>query len=282
MRILSFNFTTKLAFSEPVVEHDFLLRCMPRSSARQTVLACDVSVFPAAALSRQEDGFGNVTLAGRIAGPHDEFEFLSTGEVLVDEEGRGEGLTPWKDGPQAPVFARPSELTAPGENVRRLVAEALGEDALSDGAAGLAGRGASALELARRLSEAVGARMSYARGATDVTTTAEEALAAGAGVCQDYTHALLSACRLAGVPARYVSGLLLGEGASHSWADVLCEDGWHGIDPTNGQDVGDGYVVLGYGRDFRDCPVERGVFKGSAEQSQSVSVRVADESGRPA
>jgi transglutaminase-like putative cysteine protease len=273
MRILSFNFSTKLQFSQPVVDHDFVLRCMPRSSSRQTVLTSDITVFPATTLARQTDGFGNALLAGRIPEGHDEFEFYSLGEVMVDESRQNGGRDFFADGPQSPVFARPSSLTCAGEAVRALVEETL---SISFNA-GACAEGGLALERARLLSAAVSARMTYAPGATDVHTTGEQALAGGAGVCQDYSHALLAACRLAGIPARYVSGLMLGEGATHSWVDVLCEDGWHGLDPTNARDVTDDYIVLGYGRDFGDCPIERGVFRGDAEQVQSVQVSVTDD-----
>lgn len=38
-----------------------------------------------------------------------------------------------------------------------------------------------------------------------------------------------------------------------------------------------GYIALSHGRDFADCPIERGVFVGGARQSMSVSVRVTDD-----
>ena len=64
-------------------------------------------------------------------------------------------------------------------------------------------------------------QMSYGFDRTDVTTTASQALAAGQGVCQDYAHLMLALCRLLGIPARYVSGYLVGEGGTHAWVEVL-------------------------------------------------------------
>ena len=48
----------------------------------------------------------------------------------------------------------------------------------------------------------------YEPGATDVMTRADAALALGRGVCQDFAHVMLAACRRAGIPSRYVSGYL--------------------------------------------------------------------------
>lgn len=70
----------------------------------------------------------------------------------------------------------------------------------------------------------------YEKGATDVKTTADKALVLGRGVCQDFSHIMLAACRLHHIPSRYVSGYLYDEGqtaASHAWVDVLVpERGW--------------------------------------------------------
>ena len=60
---------------------------------------------------------------------------------------------------------------------------------------------------------------------TDATSTAEQALEACQGVCQDHAHVFLSAARLMGVPARYVSGYLMmqdrvDQDATHAWAEV--------------------------------------------------------------
>ena len=63
-------------------------------------------------------------------------------------------------------------------------------------------------ERAHELMEAVRAELVYEPGATDVQTQAEEVLALGRGVCQDFAHVLLAACRSVGIPARYVSGYL--------------------------------------------------------------------------
>ncbi len=71
--------------------------------------------------------------------------------------------------------------------------------------------------------------MSYSHDRTTVFTTAAEAFALRAGVCQDYSHVLLSLCRYCGLPARYVSGHLLGEGGTHAWVEVLIADGEGGV-----------------------------------------------------
>ena len=48
----------------------------------------------------------------------------------------------------------------------------------------------------------------YEPGMTKVQSTADEILSVGGGVCQDFAHLTIGVLRLAGIPARYVSGYL--------------------------------------------------------------------------
>ena len=114
----------------------------------------------------------------------------------------------------------------------------------------------------------------YQKCATDVSTSAEEAMEKGAGVCQDYAHIFLSLLRLRGIPARYVTGMLRGEGESHAWVEVALGDFWYGIDPTNDCTVAGEHVRIACGRDYRDCRISQGVFYGGARQSQKVEALV--------
>ena len=114
----------------------------------------------------------------------------------------------------------------------------------------------------------------YRKAATDVSTSAEEAMEKGAGVCQDYAHIFLSLLRLRGIPARYVTGMLQGEGESHAWVEVALGDFWYGLDPTNDCAVAGEHVRIACGRDYRDCRISQGVFYGGARQSQKVEALV--------
>ena len=79
-----------------------------------------------------------------------------------------------------------------------------------------------------------------------------------------------------GIIARYVAGMMLGEGASHAWVEVLHDGIWTGYDPTNDLIVSDGHIKLSHGRDAWDCAINRGIFLGSANQTTEISVIVAE------
>ena len=116
----------------------------------------------------------------------------------------------------------------------------------------------------------------YGQGYTYMDTTAEQALAGGIGVCQDYAHIMLSLCRMEKIPCRYVAGMMLGEGSSHAWVEVWDQKKWIGFDPTNRKLVEDGYIKISNGRDTADCLVNQGIFTGNVTQTQEISVLVEE------
>ena len=132
-------------------------------------------------------------------------------------------------------------------------------------------------EVIGQLTEAVRSRLVYEKKVTTARTPVGEALRLGRGVCQDFAHLFLGACRGIGLPARYVSGYISqrGEVATHAWCQVWAgRGGWVDVDPTHGTLPGDDHVKIATGRDYRDVPPNRGVWKGRARESISVSVKV--------
>lgn len=116
----------------------------------------------------------------------------------------------------------------------------------------------------------------YEKNVTTISTTAEEAMTLGRGVCQDYAHIMISLCRMAGIPARYTVGIMKGEGESHAWVEALCKGYWYGFDPTNNWLTDGNYIKISSGRDYSDCIVNKGKFTGSANQKNTVSAVVLD------
>ena len=153
-----------------------------------------------------------------------------------------------------PALRRPSPLTAP-------------DAALLAAAAELRAGATEPLALARLINAWVYGRLSYAHGMTGVRTTAAEALALGRGVCQDAAHIMLALCRACALPARYVSGHLLGEGGTHAWVEVLLPQpvgtghvAWP-FDPTHGNEPGLNYITVAVGRDYGDVAPTSGTFR---------------------
>ena len=123
------------------------------------------------------------------------------------------------------------------------------------------------LPLADRINDWVYQSMTYKGGWTGVQTTAAQALAQGCGVCQDYAHVMLAVCRSAELPARYVSGHLVGQGGTHAWVEVVLpvddESGdaiaWT-FDPTHASRGGMEYVTIAVGADYSDVAPTSGTY----------------------
>ncbi len=118
--------------------------------------------------------------------------------------------------------------------------------------------------------------MTYTPGVTNIYTDAINAFALKKGVCQDYTHIMLSMLKYRGIPSRYVAGMMVGEGATHAWVEVFYKGFWVGVDPTNDRIVNEDYFKLAHGRDYNDCIIDKGVFTGNCNQKQKVRVRVKE------
>lgn len=253
---LHFFYDILLEFDAPVREHAFVLRCIPPSFPGQEILDVTLSLDPQVPWACQRDGFGNLLQVGQIQFPHQHFHYTVQGSARLDSTLRRKEVP-------LPVYRFPSPLTLPSGEMRDYLA---GLDLPKEPEA-----------LAWALSQAVGAHMTYTPGRTGLTTTAAQAFADGQGVCQDYAHLYLALARQMGLTARYVNGLPQGEGASHAWCEVWLDGVWKGIDPTRGRWTDEGYLRFGAGRDFADCPIERGVFLGAAGQRQTVFMKVSQQ-----
>jgi transglutaminase-like putative cysteine protease len=199
---------------------------------------------------RSYDTFGNVVLDFSVEEVERDVEFSTW--VVVEREAAGE---PDELSPDA-RFLEPSRLTFP-------------DDALREAAEPLRASGATGVELAAEISRVVHDHFTYDWGITDVATTASEAWAGAVGVCQDYAHCMVALCRLCGLPARYVSGHLLGEGGTHAWVEVLVPhpddpECFRSVafDPTHDCRPGLRYVTVAVGRDYGDVPPTSGTFEG--------------------
>lgn len=264
-RELSFYFDTVLNFSGSVTEHNFVLRCIPADNPEQKILSYTLTVLPNVGPGTVgKDSFGNYIRTGRVADAHDSFRYTLQGMAYRDDSLR----VPEE---AAPFYRYVSPLTQITPELTKFYADIAGSVTDWNDPAKL-----NALDKAKILCSRVHAHFAYTPGETNVLTTAGEAFASAKGVCQDYAHALIALCRLAGMPARYVSGLFTGEGASHAWTEIWMDGLWYGIDPTHDCPADEKYLKLCVGRDYADCPIERGVFSGWAEQTQKVFTKVTD------
>lgn len=260
MKTLRYRYYLKIEFDRPVTQHSFTVRCLPQSDERQQPLQQNASILPKEFLCEDRDSFGNLYFFGRAQKPHTLFEVVSEGTIrtgMCEAVSAGE---PYRLG----MFAPQTDYTRAGEGLKAFF------DGLhvSDTADNL-GKSLYLMDMLRE-------NFRYVQGKTDITTTAEQAWQLGCGVCQDYSHILLSLCRMAGIQSRYVAGMLIGEGLSHAWVEIAQDGQWYGLDPTNGIRVLEDHIKISHGRDYADCLLNQGFFTGQTAQKQVVKVLVEE------
>lgn len=106
-------------------------------------------------------------------------------------------------------------------------------------------------------------------------------LGEGHGACRDMAVLFIELCRLASIPARFVSGYREGDPDSseqelHAWAEVFLPGaGWRGYDPTLGLAVQNRHVALTASAHPQLTAPVSGTYRGfGAESSLQTSVRI--------
>jgi transglutaminase-like putative cysteine protease len=261
---LRITHTTTFRYDEPVSEAYMEMWLTPLDAGGQRCESFHLTTDPPGEVRSYVDRFGNRIRHFDTLNPHDRLlvsahSEVSTPETLVAPE-RELSLLDAFD------YLQPTSYASGSEAVWTFArAQAVRDDAL-----------ATVLAMLQATHDA----LAYTPGATTVKTTADEALGAGRGVCQDFAHLMIAACRVLGLPARYVSGYVFAPrrgtaAASHAWTDVfVAGHGWLSLDPTHGSVQTDHYVRLATGRDYADVPPTRGVYKGAGKEEMAVEVSV--------
>jgi transglutaminase-like putative cysteine protease len=253
----------RYTYDAPVRDLDHRLVVVPpRRHGDQRRRLHSVTVSAAdARTTHHRDAAGNLVSRCRVPLVPDWVEFVV--EAVVERVGVGLDVLLPAAALTNPWLLRPTRLTAADPAIRELAATMAGHDRLAT---------------AERFCAYVHEAISYAHGVTSVATTAAEALAGGRGVCQDTAHAMIALCRASGLPTRYVSGHLLGEGGTHAWVEVIVAEaaGARAVafDPCNGRRAGKDYLTVATGRDYTDVAPTSGTYLGTARGTLTATKRV--------
>jgi transglutaminase-like putative cysteine protease len=264
--LISVRHVTRYRYAEPVSYTIQSLRLMPQSFQGQRVLDWRVLAGGARPALQFVDGAGNIVHLLTIHARHQELVIEAAGTVETrDCNGVVRGLA---KGAPARVFLKETTQTRPDAAIRGL-AEAI--------------EGKDVLDKLHALAGAVRERVAYVPGATNRHTSAAEAFADGKGVCQDHAHIYIAAARTLGIPARYVTGYLVLNGAKtasahHAWAEAWVAGlGWLGFDVANGICPTEAYVRLAWGLDAGYAAPIVGSRRGGASELLEVAVTVEQQ-----
>lgn len=267
--LLQLTHNTDLVYSDMISESVMELRVAPRQEMYQHRLSFDLAIGPPTAVTSYFDWIGNTVHHFTINGFHDRIQIKASSVVETDR--RIVDLMHTKDRWPVPIpgdYTMIDYLTFGGPiidcpELRDLVATLNVREGTPLG------------ELAIRALGFVNERFNYEKGVTNAASPISEILTHGKGVCQDFTHLFIGIARALGIPARYVSGLIHPEDAgvrgatqSHAWCELLFPSvGWVSLDPTNRRQSDNHFVTIAVGRDYRDVPPSRGVYRGRASET---------------
>ncbi len=282
---MRYRITHNTAYQYAIPAHEGFdqVRLRPVSDELQTCLDFSLTIDPPTTIVAFEDYYGNAVHDFGIPYLHDRLSIEARSDVVTvaaDDEPMGGPRA--HDTDQSPRLVdlgadedfgdEHSEFLTPSTYVAMEGAsESLAGDLLA------INPDVTAFAFLQGAAAYIHDHFEYRIGATTVHSTVAEVLAGGEGVCQDFSHLLISLCRHVGLPARYVSGYLgnVAEAtASHAWAEAFVPPyGWIGVDPTAGARCTGRHIKVAVGRDYADVSVVRGTYRGGGAAAMEVTVR---------
>ncbi len=265
---LAIRHTTRYRFADPIAHGLQRLRLTPKETQGQKILDWTMEYEGAREeLTYEDQNHNHVTLVSVLEGAQ-QVVVTCRGTVQTEDKagviGQHAGHLPlW-------AFLGHTDLTRPGPRIRQLIASVARSDE-------------GMVATLHNLSAAIRDRVGYDVGHTQVDTSAEDACAAGHGVCQDHAQIFVAAARTLEIPARYVSGYLMMDDrieqeATHAWAEAWVQGlGWVGFDVSNGISPDPRYVRVATGRDYRDAAPVTGISFGALTEELSVELAVEQQ-----
>ncbi|ENN87418.1 putative transglutaminase domain protein [Rhizobium freirei PRF 81] len=266
-----------------------ILRVMPLSLPhRQRLIAGSVKITPSPdEQSNFTDFFQHPATSILLRDPHERLDIRMQARVQVESQPVTADFSPllaklpeeiddcWSIDPSSPHHFLGSSPRLPEASV------------IADYSRQWKTANLTTLQIAHAVCAQIHKDFTYDPKATTVDTTPKEAFRLKRGVCQDFSHVMISALRSLGIPAGYVSGFLRtipppgkerleGADAMHAWVRVWCGEtaGWIELDPTNNIPAGTDHIVVAYGRDYSDVAPVIGVLKGYGNQKTVQAVDV--------
>lgn len=286
--------TTHFDYEKPAHDSQNEVRLRPWDGPGQRCAEFDLSLDRPAAVLAYSDFFGNHIHALSISAPHESLTIVARSIIereppildprpevpfslfLSDDEARTRKFY---------EYINPSRYIPFSERLRKFFWMAVRP-----------GGGEDVAAYVMRVVAFVRDQFEYETSKTNVHSSLNDILKSGSGVCQDFAHLTIGMLRLAGVPARYVSGYLAppagrppedpSRQASHAWLEAwLPGAGWSGFDPTHRCRVDERHLGVAVGRDYGDVPPIRGVYRsngGYSVMKVNLNVEAADSGNESA
>ncbi len=233
-----------------------VLLLRPQPGAAQHVQACDITFDPFAPATEFTDAFGNACLRTTLV----------PGRTLITVQATVETADQMDVAPGAP-FTPVADV--PAEVLQYLLPSRYCQsDLFIKMAHKVAGKALPGYDQAEAIRAWIHRKLRYRYGVSTPSTSAVETERRRAGVCRDFAHLGIALCRALQIPARMISGYLLGLQPMdlHAWFEAFVGGRWYTFDATQKEPMGS-RVVVAYGRDAAD----------TAQMTQYGPLRIAEQ-----
>lgn len=277
---------TSYRYSKPVFLEPHILRLRPRCDWRQRLLSYSLRIDPEpAGLSWGLDAFGNERAQVWFNGLTERLEAAveATVETLSDNPF---DYLPAMEAQRLPPVFPPEETPALMPYLPRRYPCAGPDDPLGALVAGLTAARPNVPDFLWALNSRLFSTLEKIERAEPGELSPRELLASGRGACRDAAVLFMEACRMLGIPARYVSGYQAGDpevetGELHAWVEAYTPGGgWRGFDPTHGLAAAAHHVILACAATPAQTAPIAGSFRATgatARLSHDIRLQVQDE-----
>jgi transglutaminase-like putative cysteine protease len=204
--------TTRFEYELPAYDSQNELRMRPWDRDGQRCISFDLTTNEPSSTLEYGDFFGNRAHSICVSAPHRKLEIVARSIVELDTPqppgATGMTLVEFLRGDSVRnnvyfEYLNPSQYIPFSERLRKFFWMARPQETEDVG-----------LYVARMMAY-VRDQFEYETTATHVHSSLNDILDSGGGVCQDFAHLTIGILRLAGIPARYVSGYLAPAGAGY-------------------------------------------------------------------
>ena len=274
--------STEFFYSQSIRENILVLNMKPLQDKNQKLDWYKLEVSPKAKVFSYRDQYGNTKQIFNILREHQILKIHSSFQVTVTVP------DPYPDHLSETVWEDLERLRGSGQmwnwfqyGYFTRMSDQLKNFLLEEGIE----KQSDPLSSLKNLNAKLFSIFTYNPKSTNAHSAIEEILTSKKGVCQDYSHVMITIARLWGIPSRYVSGYLYDDRKSHissstheshAWCECYLPSlGWLGFDPTNNRLAGIQHIRTAVGKDYKEVPPHKGFFKGGKTDQLNVRVTVS-------
>ncbi len=270
---------THYRYDQPVLFEPHSLRFRPREDPFQRILDFDISINPRpASVSEYIDLDGNTVYQAWFNGASRELTINTTALVETNNKNPFDYLVYPKEALRLPL-EYPKELELLLKPYKMLIANSPELLAFVEELATKVNR--QTVPFLTHLAGEISLQFQKEYRDQGGPNLPEKTFAEKKGACRDLAVLFMTACRMLGLAARFVSGYYFDvldyqRHYLHSWVEVYVPGGgWRGFDPSSGLAVADRHISVSSSAIPRLCAPVTGIFLGNGNSTLNTDIKIS-------